>query len=96
MRSIIEVRENMGFVCTGEINQLDQRGLLYPYSPEVNLGPDVCFFSQSLMSYLDDIHFPGSQRVLRTGGWFLYKLFAFNRQIGKMGTKPKMRTDVFF
>ena len=29
----------MCFVCTGEADELDQHGLLYPYSPEVYLGP---------------------------------------------------------
>ena len=38
-RSIIEVRENMCFVRTGEVDQVDQHGLLYPYSPEARLGP---------------------------------------------------------
>ena len=43
----------------------------------MQVGLDVCTYSQRLMSYLDDSHFPGSQRVLRTGG-VIYKLFALH------------------
>ena len=42
-RRIIEVRETMCFVCTGEVDQRNQHGLLYPYSPEVHLGPVLLY-----------------------------------------------------
>ena len=42
---------------------------------------DVCTHSQRLMSYLDDSHFPGSQIVMRAGGFYInYLRGAFHQK----------------